>query len=383
MCEGNQVLLPFSETLPLDEIVELTQRLIEFHSTPDNPAELAACRAFLTEWCAREGLNARAYDVRPGGVLYVGPDSGRAPLLQLSHFDVAAGPDALFSPLLCDDQLYGRGALDDKYAVALSLVLYREACRTAEQHGGTQEDVPLMLLLSGGGEEDDMLGIQSVLETLMPEFCIALDGGEPKHIVIKEKGMLRLELASYGEAADGAQPWKGKNATNTLIADYLVLLSLLQRKDNISDPTYWHPTLNLNKLRAGLSPNLVPDSATAQLDVRFTEYDDPKILYDELRRSISGSLGIVSEAPVFESLPSPWRNLLFRVTGASAAKGHGGSGAHHFSQLGLSGVAWGADGDDSRHSMSEHLNISSLRPVYEGLVRMVNAAFDYKKENAG
>ena len=273
MCEGNQVLLPFSETLPLDEIVELTQRLIEFHSTPDNPAELAACRAFLTEWCAREGLNARAYDVRPGGVLYVGPDSGRAPLLLLSHFDVAAGPDALFSPLLCDDQLYGRGALDDKYAVALSLVLYREACRTAEQHGGTQEDVPLMLLLSGGGEEDDMLGIQSVLETLMPEFCIALDGGEPKHIVIKEKGMLRLELASYGEAADGAQPWKGKNATNTLIADYLVLLSLLQRKDNISDPTYWHPTLNLNKLRAGLSPNLVPDSATAQLDVRFTEYD--------------------------------------------------------------------------------------------------------------
>lgn len=380
MSEGNQVLLPLSETLPLDEVVELTRRLIEFRSTPDNPAELDGCRAFLAEWCAREGLNARIHDVRPGCALYVGPDSGRAPLLLLSHFDVVAGPDALFSSLLCGDQLYGRGALDDKYAVALSLVLYREACRTAEQNGGAQEDVPLMLLLSGVGEEDDILGIQSILETLTPEFCIALDGGDPNHIVTKEKGLLRLELASYAEAADGSQPWRGKNAANTLIADYLVLLSLLQRKGNVSDPTYWYPTLNLNKLRAGLSAGLVPDSATAQLDVRFTEHDDPKILYDELRRSISGSLGIVSEEPVFESLPSPWLNLLFRVTGASATKGHGGSGAHHFSRLGFSGVAWGADGDNSQHSMSEHLNISSLRPVYEGLVRMVNAAFDYKRE---
>lgn len=382
MSEDNQAFSLFSDTLPLEEIVGLTRRLIEFHSTRENPEELDACLTFLVDWCAREGLNVRIHDSKPEYALYVGPATGQAPLLLLSHFDVAAGPDTLFSSLVCDDQLYGRGALDDKYAVALSLVLYREACRAAERNGGTQEDVPLMLLMSGLGEEGGMLGIQPILETLSPEFCIALDGGSPKRILTREKGVLRLELESYGEAADGAQPWRGKNATDALIADYLVLSSLVQRKRNVNDPTYWFPTMNLDKLRAGVSANLVPDSATAQIDIRFTEHDDPKILYDELQRAITGSLAIVSEVPVFESLPSPWRNLLFRVSGAAEGKGHGGSGAHHFSRLGLSGVVWGADGDDSQHSLSEHLNISSLLPVYAGLARLVNAAFERIKEAA-
>lgn len=381
MAAEEQALFSLSDVLPQEEVVDLTRRLVEFHSTPNNQEELGACLAFLAAWCAQAGLHVQIHDTRPECGLYVGPSTRRAPLLLLSHFDVAAGPDTLFSSLVCGDQLYGRGALDDKYAVALSLVLYREACRAAERGGGTQEDVPLMLLLTGTGEEGALLGTQPILETLHPDFCISLDGGDPRHIVTREKGGLRLELETYGEASDGARPWRGKNALDALIADYLVLSSVLQRKRKDNDPTYWYPTLNLDQIRAGTSFNAVPDSARAQMDIRFTEHEDPKILYDELQRAISGSLSILYEEPVFEALPSPWRNLLFRLTGATEGKGHGGSSAHCFSRRGVSGVVWGADGDGSQHSTSEHLNISSMQPVYQGLARLVSTAFAYMRES--
>lgn len=380
MAADTQNFLPLPETVPLQEIVDLTQKLVSFPSTLGNHEALRGCLHYMKEWCADAGLRVQLRDTRTERSLYLGPTTHKAPLLLLSHFDVAAAPEHMFSAFVCDDQLYGRGVLDDKYAVALSLILYREAFRARQHQGGDQNDVPLMIAIVGDGEEGGLSSTQPLLDDLDPDFGISLDGGDPRHIITREKGVLRLELEAYGEASDGARPWRGQNAMDALIADYLVLSSLMQRKRREGDTSYWYPTMNLDMASAGAMINQVPDSGLARLDIRFTEHEDPKILYDELRHAVTGSLGVMYEEPVFESLPSPWRDTLFQLTGAREGKSHGGSGAHCFARRNVSGVVWGAEGDGSQHSSSEHLHIPSIVPIYQGLIRLVNAVSQQMEE---
>ena len=58
----------------------------------------------------------------------------------MSHIDVVDGADELFEPKVQDGKLYGRGSLDDKYAVALSLLLFRNHLQFLEKQGKTQRN---------------------------------------------------------------------------------------------------------------------------------------------------------------------------------------------------------------------------------------------------
>jgi len=53
-------------------------------------------------------------------------------------------------------------------------------------------------------------GAQAALAQLKADFAIALDGGNLRKIVVKEKGILRLKLISRGKTAHGARPWLGR-----------------------------------------------------------------------------------------------------------------------------------------------------------------------------
>jgi succinyl-diaminopimelate desuccinylase len=52
---------------------------------------------------------------------------------------------------------------------------------------------------------------------------------------------------------------------------------------------------------------------------------------------------------------------------------HGASDARFLSGYGISGVVWGADGDESQHSQSEHVNIESVHALYRYLVDFLEA----------
>jgi succinyl-diaminopimelate desuccinylase len=190
---------------------------------------------------------------------------------------------------------------------------------------------------------------------------VALDGGTPDKIVVKEKGVLKLKLVSKGTAAHGARPWLGENAIDNLIQDYLKLKDHFQ----VSTPDHWHRTMNFSIIQAGKSFNQVPESAEALFDIRFTESDDIDRLVSQMQKEIKGRLIVEAKGQLFYGGQSPYLDLILEIAKNTAVGfEHGASDARFLSAHGIDGIVWGADGDMSAHSIDEHVNIESVYELY-------------------
>lgn len=346
-----------TETAAAREALELTCALIGFRTLASRPEEIERCLAFLEERLARSGVASRRV-VHEGlpSLLVTRPD-GTAPVLLMSHIDVVDAPEALFTPRIENGMLYGRGSIDDKYAVALSVVLACEMQETLRARGLGPEALPLGLLVTADEETGGRRGAQPALRHLRAGFAIALDGGNLKKIVVKEKGILRLKLIARGRAAHAARPWLGDNAIERLIAD----IAVVRRHFALEAPDRWHRTMNLSRIQGGRAVNQVPDEAEALFDIRYTEEDDLDALLAGIRREIAGELVELEREPLFLGGESPHLERLAAIAGfPELGAEHGASDARFLSAFGVPGIVWGADGDASAHAPDEHLRIDSL-----------------------
>ena len=209
----------------MEEFIGLTADLIRFRTTQANPEEIHRCAEFIQAYLEKHAIAYRRLERNNVPSIVVAPEHQGIPVLLMSHIDVVEGPDELFEPRVAAGNLYGRGSIDDKYAAALSLVLLKEHLRQIRQRGGHQQELPFGILITGDEEVGGADGACHALSGLKAEFCIALDGGSPDKIVVKEKGVLHLKLIARGTSAHGARPWLGENAIENLIADYHVLRS--------------------------------------------------------------------------------------------------------------------------------------------------------------
>ena len=271
----------------MQEIIDLTKHLIRFKSMHSQPAEINKCAAYIEAYLQTHHITYRRLDSNGIPSILITRSNGYAPVLLMSHIDVVEGPDTLFDPYEKNGNLYGRGSKDDKYAVALSLVLLKEFL----PHMESQDDLPFGVLITGDEEIGGPNGARKALAELKADFCIALDGGGLEKIVVKEKGILQLKLIARGKSAHGARPWLGENAIDRLIADYQVLGAHFQE----SAPDHWHRSLNFGRIQAGNSINQVPDYAEAFFDIRFTETDDMDAIVEKVRRSIQGELVVLKK----------------------------------------------------------------------------------------
>jgi succinyl-diaminopimelate desuccinylase len=345
----------------MPDVVDLTQDLIRFKSTHSRPDEIRNCMTFMETYLARHGVGYRRIEHNGVPTLLALRPDGSAPVLLMSHIDVVDAPDELFEPRIADGKLFGRGSIDDKYAAALSLVLAGELLQKLGARGKTQDDLPFGLLISGDEEIGGHDGAQTALRQIRADFAIALDGGNLRKIVVKEKGILRLKLIARGQTAHGARPWLGENAIEKLIADYFTILRHFQ----LTAPDHWHRTLNFSRIQAGKAANQVPDYAEALFDIRFTENDDMDAVVAAIRQEIRGEIEEVEREPLFQGGSTPYLDRLLAVAGAAELGcEHGASDARFLSEFGIPGIVWGADGDNSAHSSQEHVNIDSLRVLH-------------------
>ncbi|MDR1243218.1 MAG: M20 family metallopeptidase [Deltaproteobacteria bacterium] len=363
-----------------EELTELIFRLIAFRSTRNRPEALAACAGFIAGWLREHSLMHRVFDSNGIPSILVGESlykSGSVPpkALLLAHFDVVEGADHQFSPRLKGNELYGRGSVDDKYAVALSLLLYRELAAARPD---------FMLLFTGdeevGGADGAGFVCERVLPRLgkMPEFCLALDGGSPAEIITRQKGVLRLALLEEGKAAHGARPWLGDNAAVKLAGDCIKVTEMFKHieKQYSGSPEYWHPTCNIGMIRSGEVVNQVPDHARADFDVRYTEKQNPEQLVQSIGAALEGRLELVASIPPLTPLPSPRLDALFRCANkkrkTSITVGHGASDAQFFSRNNIPCAVWGAEGNASQHGSDEHLCLDSAMDIMEVLADFLN-----------
>ncbi len=352
----------------LDEIIELTCDLIRFKTMHSRPKEISACARFIMDWCAENDMRAGLMEQNGVPSIAVMPESGRrTKLMLMSHIDVVDADDALFEPRIEDDKLFGRGAGDDKYAAAMSLVLFRERLRMLREKGLGQKDMVMGVLITGDEEVGGRNGAGHALAREQADFVIALDGGSPGRMVLKEKGIINLKITARGKAAHGARPWMGENAIDALISDYEALKPLF----NEENEEHWHRTLNFGIVRGGESVNQVPNVAEGQFNIRYTDHDDPEQLIDMVRDAVKGEVDVLRIDPVFASPPSEYTDFLLKLSGAERVQEHGASDARYLQDLGMSGVVWGAEVFGSIHGVNECVSISSINMLTETIQKFV------------
>jgi acetylornithine deacetylase len=152
--------------------------------------------------------------------------------------------------------LYGRGSCDAKGLIAAMVAAAEGLAAAGERRIG---------LLFVVGEENGSDGAQ-VAHELEPKGRFLING-EPteNRLSIGQKGSLKIVLECAGRAAHSAYPDEGRSALLPL----LDTIERIRRLPLPTDPLLGAGSLNVGIIRGGVAPNVIPDSARAELLMRL------------------------------------------------------------------------------------------------------------------
>ncbi len=238
-----------------------------------------ACAEFIGSFLAGLGAQVTYEEVLPGRPNVIArfpthPAShgGRKPRLLLApHTDTVSVAGMIIDPFgaeIRDGRLYGRGACDTKGTAAAMLAALAEIGPRLPELDAEITFVGFM------GEETGQWGSRDFAARYAADYDFALVG-EPTEcaVVHTHKGSYWCSLTTTGKAAHGARPELGENA---VLKMQPIISGLYQTfLPSLTAPGFRHPvlgdsTLNLGMIRGGTRSNIVPDSCTIHLDIRFT-----------------------------------------------------------------------------------------------------------------
>jgi succinyl-diaminopimelate desuccinylase len=176
----------------------------------------------------------------------------------------------------------------------------------------------VVITLAGDEETMGELGtgylLKHVESVRRADAVICGDAGSPNIIRIGEKGLVWMDVEASGTAAHGAHVHKGDNAIERLMEALWRLkeiekmpLSPILETDSVIDGafavseflggegeanTLKKITVNIGKISGGTSPNLVPDKATASLDIRLPDGVSTEELLRRARECLDDLRGI-------------------------------------------------------------------------------------------
>ncbi|MGJ8656533.1 MAG: M20 family metallopeptidase [Akkermansiaceae bacterium] len=263
-------------------VVELLQTLIRIPSVNSDNApgtELVdeqGVADFLVGYLGDGGFDVVQEEVLPGrpNVIARAPYSGegvdeRPRILLGPHMDTVGVAGMVFDPFcgdLVDGKVLGRGASDTKGPMAAMITALLECVELLGELPVAVDFVAFM------GEESVQQGSRHFAEHHGGEYVFAI-AGEPTSldVVNVTKGCAWLTVEAVGKAAHSSQPERGENAI-MILARSLDMMNrkLCNRLATYTHPVLGHSTLNVGTLHGGTRPNIVPDFAVAELDIRTT-----------------------------------------------------------------------------------------------------------------
>lgn len=358
------------------DVVSLLQQLIRIPSVnPDNAPgteqigeEMLAI--FLTGWLESIGAKVVLEEIKPGRpnlIARFAPVDGRPRILLGPHLDTVGVGGMIVSPFggdVRDGRVWGRGASDTKGPMAAMLwALHEHAARLA--------DFPIAVdFVAFMGEESGQWGSKDFAKNYGMDYVFALVG-EPTsmQVVHVTKGSMWATLRTKGKAAHSSQPERGENAI-------LKLTRALDQLDHhlgadlagFVHPVLGRSTMNVGMIRGGSRPNIVPDWAEAEIDIRIT----PSLA------AAGGALKLLTDAIEFHALPvrivDPHENppmetpadhpMIQALLDTDPATGLAGapwfSDAAHLSHGGIPSICIGPGSIDQAHTIDEFIEIADL-----------------------
>jgi acetylornithine deacetylase len=157
-----------------------------------------------------------------------------------------------------DESIYGRGACDAKGIIAAQ-ILAAECLRAAGMNS--------LGLLFTVDEELSSIGAQAANKLPQASECSYLINGEPtdNRLATGTKGSVRAFITTEGRAAHSAYPEVGDSAIEKL----LDILEDVRAVEWPEDSFFGTTTCNIGVIAGGTRPNVIPDKARAELQIRL------------------------------------------------------------------------------------------------------------------
>lgn len=344
---------------------ELLRELVEVESPSTDPVSVAALARRVGEELEPLGLDVELVPADgTGPVLLARRRSGEAGVMLLGHLDTVWEVGTLARrPVRVDDgRLLGPGAYDMKGGIAV-LVWALKALAAA----GSSPAVTVFLTPN---EEVGCEPYRAAMEGAM-RGCRAVLGFEPAWpggaVKTRRKGSMTVSIRARGVAAHaGADFARGANAVLEMSRRLLDCAALTDLERGV--------TVNVGTVRGGSRPNVVPDLAEAEIDVRFRTLEDGRRVREALAALRSSDSRIALEVEPSPGYPPMERSdgvlEVYEAARAAAAElglppleevaTGGASEASFAAALGVPTLdGLGADGDGA-HAETEHVILASL-----------------------
>jgi acetylornithine deacetylase len=230
----------------------LTRELIDI---PSLTGDEAAVGEFLATHLESLGYNVERQMVA-GERFNVIATTGETPRIVFStHIDtvppfIASSEDG--------EYIYGRGSCDAKGIIAAQIFAAEQLRRNGMNTVG---------MLFTVDEELSSFGAQAANKHPLASECRFLINGEPtdNRMATGTKGSLRLIVTTEGRAAHSAYPEAGESAIEKL----LDVLEDIRAIDWPGDKFFGDTTCNIGVLNGGTRPNVIPDHARGELQIRL------------------------------------------------------------------------------------------------------------------
>ncbi|KRN02238.1 succinyl-diaminopimelate desuccinylase [Levilactobacillus senmaizukei DSM 21775 = NBRC 103853] len=311
-----------------EQKIQLLSDLVAIQSVNDHEERVAT---YLQKLFADYGVEAKLIPVAANRANLVAEIGQAGPVLGLSgHMDVVSPGEVSqwssdpFTLTEHADKLIGRGAVDMKAGLAAMVIAM------IELHAAGQPKQGRIRLMATVAEEVGELGSQVFYEQGYMDDVSALLIGEPSgyNLFSSHKGSMDIKLTSRGQAAHSSMPELGANAIDPLLALLYQANRDFRQTDRHND-FLGDLTFNTTVFNGGNQVNSIPETATAEINVRtIPEFDNDQVT-TALQRLVDRANGqgaqvemavYMSQNPVQEPKDSPLSDLAARI-GAPFAGG--------------------------------------------------------------
>jgi succinyl-diaminopimelate desuccinylase len=246
---------------------------------------------------------------------------GRPFVLLAGHLDTIPAQGNLPGRLIGGD-VEGLGAADMKGGVAVMIELALRHMGAPERAGVERGPVDVGYVLFG---REELPAAQGALGPLLEresglreaDLAIVL---EPTANAVQAGclGNIDATWTFHGRAGHSARPWLADNAIDRA-ADGVLALRAIEPSTLTIDGLEYTPAVSVTTLRAGVARNVIPDAATANVNLRYTPDTAPAPAERALRAWCEpyGAIELVCNTP--GALPPRGSPLLERLAAAAGA----------------------------------------------------------------
>lgn len=233
-------------------LFELTRKLIDIPSVTGEEAQVGY---FLTDYLVKLGYRVGNQQVAEERFNVIATSDYEPYVFFSTHMDTV--PPFIKSSE-DDEFIYGRGSCDAKGIIAAQIFAAERLRR---------EGMSAVGLLFTVDEELSSLGAQAANNLREATQCRYLINGEPtdNRLAIGTKGSVRVFITTDGRAAHSAYPESGDSAIEKLLDILQDIRAVKWPEDSFFGTT----TCNIGVLSGGTRPNVIPDKARAELQIRL------------------------------------------------------------------------------------------------------------------